>query len=321
MRASSSLWQQFAALRKSKEGVASETIRCGQNQSHLLLKGERGEPILLVSATQRRSPRAPIRLKHVGIQFDSCYEVTSIDTGKSSGEWFCKITCAPSSTSLHAYFVELLAATANALPNQLDDSAVDEAIDALMELFRKMAAPSRASMSGLWGELLLIRTSSSPEKLVEAWHISPTDEFDFVTDALRIEVKSTTSTVREHEFSLRQVRSGRPHDFIASIVLRSSADGMSVLDLARDISSRLTHAGQTKLWQLVLGTLGDDSESVEEQKFDVQSATSSIVLLPAEHVPAPIVVAADLPLISHVRFRAQIGVACSKNAVTTSTLL
>ncbi|WP_104657442.1 PD-(D/E)XK motif protein [Ralstonia insidiosa] len=321
MGAGNSLWQQFEALRKSKEGEASETIRCGQKQGHLLLKGERGEPILLVSAAQRRSPRAPIRLKHVGIQFDSRYEVTSIDTGKSSGEWFCKITCAPGSTSLHSYFVELLAATANALPNQLDDSAVDEAVDALMELFRKMAVPSRASMSGLWGELLLIRTSSSPEKLVEAWHISPTDEFDFVTGALRIEVKSTTSTVREHEFSLRQVRAGRPQDFIASIVLRSSADGMSVLDLARDIASHLTHAGQAKLWQLVLETLGDDSESIDEQKFDVQAAAASIVLLPVEFVPAPVVTTGDLPFISHVRFRAQIGVACSKNAVATSTLL
>jgi hypothetical protein len=321
VQTASSLWQQFQTLRKSDEGDASETIRCGPDQEHLLLKGKRGEPILLVSAAQRRSPRAPIRLKHVSIQFDSRYEVTATDTGESASNWFCKVECDASSTSLHGYFVELLAATASTLPNQLDDSAVDKTVDALIELFRKMATPSRASMSGLWGELLLIRAASSPEKLVEAWHVSTTDEFDFVTSALRIEVKSTTRTVREHEFSLRQVRSGRRCDFIASILLRSSADGMSVLDLARDISTKLTHAGQAKLWQLVLETLGDDSESTDWQTFDVPSAAASILLLPAEHVPAPIIDADEAPFISDVRFRAQIGAACSQHAVAVSTLL
>ena len=320
MRAGSSLWQAFEALSKSNEGEASETIRCGPDQGHLLLKGERGEPILLVSASQRHSPRAPIRLKHVSIQFDARYQVTSTDSGESSSGWFCKIAC-DAGSSLHEYFVELLAATVNALPNQLEEAAVDETIDALMELFRKMSAPSHAFLSGLWGELLLIRASSSPEKLVDAWHISPTDEFDFATDTFRVEVKSTTSAVREHEFSLRQVRSGRSQDFIASIVLRSSADGMSVLDLARDISLRITHAAQAKLWRLVLETLGDDSESASWQTFDVPAATASILLLPAERVPAPTVAADDQPFISDVRFRAQIGAVCSQHAFAASVLL
>jgi len=316
-----SLWQQFQALGKSNEGEASRTIRCGAGQRHLLLKGERDEPILLLATAQRRSPRAPIRLKHVSIQFDARYEVTATDTGKSSSEWFCKVACDAGSASLHGYFVELLAATANSLPGQLDDSAVDEAVEALMELFRKMATPSRASMTGLWGELLLINASSSPQRMVDAWHVAPTDDFDFATDGFRIEVKSTTGTLREHEFSLRQVRSERPDDFIASVVLRSSADGLSVLDLARRISPQLSDAGQAKLWQLVIETLGDDAESTEWQAFDVASATASIVLVPATLIPAPSIAPGDAQVVSDVRFRAQIGIVCSQHAVPVSTLL
>lgn len=315
------LWQQFQALRKSHDGEASGTIRCGAGQQHLLVKGERKEPILLLATAQRRSPRAPIRLKHVSVQFDARYQVTATETGKSSSEWFCKIACDASSASLHGYFVELLVATANSLPVQLDDSAVDETVEALMELFRKMAMPSRASMAGLWGELLLINASSSPQRMVDAWHVTPTDEFDFAADSFRIEVKSTSGTIREHEFSLRQVRSGRPDDFIASVVLRSSADGLSVLDLARRISPQLTDVGQAKLWQLIIETLGDDAESTEWQTFDVASATASLMLVPARHIPAPTIAAGDLPFVSDVRFRAQIGEVCSQHAMAISSLL
>lgn len=316
-----SLWQQFQALKKSNHSEASGTIRCGAGKRHLLLKGEHDEPILLLATAQRRSPRAPIRLKHVSIQFDARYEVTATETGESSSEWFCKVACDASSASLHGYFVELLAATANSLPDQLDDSAVDEAVEALMELFRKMAMPSRASMTGLWGELLLINASSSPQRMVDAWHVAPTDDFDFAADAFRIEVKSTSSVIREHEFSLRQVRSGRPDDFIASVVLRSSADGLSVLDLARRITPQLTDAGQVKLWQLVIETLGDDAESTEWQTFDVASATASLMLVPARHIPAPTIAAGDSRFISDVRFRAQIGEICSQHAMPLSALL
>ncbi|WP_240324565.1 PD-(D/E)XK motif protein [Trinickia diaoshuihuensis] len=315
-----SVWQQFQALKKSNEGEASGTIRCGVGRRHLLLKGERDEPILLLATARRRSPRAPIKLKHVSIQFDSRYEVTATETGQSSSEWFCKIGCDASSASLHGYFVELLAATANALPGPLDDSAVDEAIEALMELFRKMEVPSRASMTGLWGELLLINASSSPQTMVDAWHVVPTDDFDFSTDAFRIDVKSTASTNREHEFSLRQVRSGRPDDFIASVVLRSSADGLSVLDLARRIAPQLTGAGQAKLWQLVIDTLGDDAESTEWQTFDVAAATASIMLVPAIHIPAPSIAPGDAQVVSEVRFRARIAAVCSQHAVPVSNI-
>ena len=93
----------------------------------------------------------------------------------------------------------------------------------------------------------------SPEKFVDAWHLRATDGFDFAFPDKRIEVKATERPSREHDFSLKQVRSGRETDFVASITLARSSAGLSALDLGRLIAERLdaaqqaNHRGQTSL--------------------------------------------------------------------------
>lgn len=76
----------------------------------------------------------------------------------------------------------------------------------------------------------------SPEKFVDAWHLRATDGFDFAFPDKRIEVKATERPSREHDFSLKQVRSGRETDFVASITLARSSAGLSALDLGRLIA-------------------------------------------------------------------------------------
>lgn len=315
------LWTRFQDLRPTTDAGAVAAIRCGAGNQHLLVRGERGEPALLLSTEPRATQRVDIRLKHVGVQFDRRFEIEHGDEGDISVGNFCKFTCDPSSPHLHQYFVELMAASASAHSGTLSQGMTDEVVDALLELFRKLSLPTDRSVTGLWGELLLIHLAQSPGDFVDAWHLRTSDGFDFAFVDKRIEVKSTERPSREHEFSLKQVRSDRSTDFVASVILSRSSAGLSNLDLARLIAERLDVAQQGKLWRLVIETLGDDADADSDQRFDVRSASDALTFVRAADVPAPEVSASVAPFVTEVRFRSNINTLCATSALVTESIL
>jgi hypothetical protein len=315
------LWELFVALDISTESKTASALRCGQMLQHLLVKGQGGEPVLLLETEPRTSPRADIRLKHIHVAFDKRFEVANSDSASKVDGNYCSLTCTPDSSNLHRYFVELMSATATVHDGVLTQAEMDEVVDALLDLFRKLALPPQRSVTGLWGELLLIQLAAKPGAFVDAWHMAPIDGFDFAFENRRIEVKTTERPMREHEFSLRQLRPGRPGDYVASVVLSRSAAGRSALDLARLISDRVDGVQQAKLWMQVLEILGQDAEGSDDQAFDVKAATDSIALVPSCSVPAPRIDPADSALICDVRFRANITSLCQPNLVHTQSIL
>lgn len=321
MTAAPSLWSRFKDLHPTADAGVVAAIHFGTGKEHLLVRGERGEPALLLATDCRPSPRPDIRLKHVSVQFDRRFEVAHGDQGGTKVGNFCKFTCDPSEPHLHQYFVELMAATAGTHWDVLSPQATDELIDALLELFRKLCLPADRSVTGLWGELLLMHLAASPGPFVDAWHLKATDGFDFAFAEKRIEIKTTERPSREHEFSLSQVRGGRPTDIVASITLSRSSAGMSALDLARLIAERLSAAQRGKLWRLVIETLGDDAGTDGEQRFDVKSASDALTFVRAADVPAPDVSPSSAPFINDVRFRANINALCLTAALDKADIL
>lgn len=315
-----SLWDEFVLLSSTDDSSAVSAVRCGKENQHLLLKGQFGEPILLLATHPRTSPRADIKLKHVHVSFEKRFEVR-LEQAEASVGTFCKFTCDPGSPHLHKYFVELMAATARAQADTLSQGEVDEAVGVLLELFRKLALPARRSVAGLWGELLIIHLAANTEAFVNAWHSTVLDGFDFAFPDLRIEVKTTERPTREHEFSLRQVRGGESTDCVASVVLSRSSSGQSALSLTRLIADRVGDELQAKLWRLVLETLGDDAEGADEHLFDVKAAADSLVFLPAASIPAPTVDSGIASLITDVRFRANITSLCAGSTMARSSVL
>ena len=67
---------------------------------------------------------------------------------------------------------------------------VIEAVESLRELFRASTGRARAKELGLWGELVVINSSSDPEHMIDSWHVSPKDTFDFNDGASKMEVKN-----------------------------------------------------------------------------------------------------------------------------------
>lgn len=316
-----SLWARFQSLEPTTETGAVAAIRCGMDNQHLLVRGPQGEPALLLSCAPRETPRADIKLKHIGIQFDRTFEIEHSDDETVDVGNFCKFTCGTFSTHLHQYFVELMTATVSGHHGNLTHSVVDEIVNVLLELFRKLSLPAERSIKGLWGELLLIYLANSPGDFVDAWHIQTSEGFDFSFADKRIEVKTTERASRDHEFALKQVRSGRRSDIVASVILSRSSAGLTNLDLSRLISEQLNSDQQGKLWRLVIETLGEDADFDSEQRFDLQSASDSLVFVYAEDVPAPEIPVNWTPFVTDIRFRSNINILCPTSTLITKSVL
>ena len=223
-------WQAFAALEPS-EGDLGKGLACGDLKSHLLVKGEAGEPILFLRSAPRAHPRAPIRLRNIRGEFDRRYALQG-EGGRESTASFTTLRCLPEADGLHPYFVEMMVATALSLPEVLSETVVDELVERLVDLFRQGRATAQATVAGLWGELVLIAVAADPDAWVRAWHDTPTETFDFCFSDKRVEVKTTETQIREHEFSLTQLNGGRDSDFIASVMLRRGAAGLTTFELS-----------------------------------------------------------------------------------------
>src|SRR5690554_2617754 len=117
---------------------------------------------------------------------------------------------------------------------------IKQTVDKFIELFKAIKEPPRKSIQGLWSELFFIEQSDFPEKIILGWHSIPEEKFDFSFDKLRIEVKSSATESRTHQFSSAQLNPVSDIEiFIASILVNTNVSGVSVVDLMRKINGKL----------------------------------------------------------------------------------
>lgn len=308
--ATETLWARFEALRTSADGATSAAVAAEATQSHLLVKGSGGEPVLLLRCEARRTPRAPIRLKHVGVMFDETFEVRLQADDPAVVGRYTKLVCSPESPSLHRWFVELASAVTQSIPCEISTRQVDDLLTSLLELFRQASPPNAETVLGVWGELLTLDMATDASAFMRAWHTSPTEAFDFDFGESRLEVKTTLRPNREHDFGLNQVGAGRANDYVLSIMAQRATGGAGVLELARRAAARLPEEGRQRLWRIVIETLGPELDGVGDQCFDVASAKQSARLFHARDIPAPVVESRHQAVVTNVRFStslAQLG--------------
>jgi hypothetical protein len=219
---------------------------------------------------------------------------------------FTVIQCTAMDRSMQVYFLRALYPIIASLPASPRREHVTQAVVCLMELFSRAQNEPKQTVMGLWAELFLIARSSRPEVLIQGWHATPEEHYDFSAGRDRIEVKAASGE-RVHHFSLPQLRPPMPaRVVVASVLVERSQGGTSIVDLVDEIHTRVTSPDLlVGLDAVIAETIGREWRSTQELRFDRERADTSLRLVEARLIPA---VSTPLPPeVSGVHFRVDIS--------------
>lgn len=258
-------------------------------ERHRVGRTSDGRPSILLASRDWEHPNyaAPIVLEHLTIQYDTDCRIVQPDGAAENGV-FTLITCVDPDPQLREYFLRVGGVVIEALGADPSRLEIARTMEGLIDLFRALAAPAKKSVQGLWAELFLMARSRYPERLANAWHVTPMDTFDFSAGAERIEVKSATGPLRAHHFSLAQLSLPSPAvGVIASMFVARAGAGESVQDLLRVLHHRLGDFPQLllRLETVVADTLGNTIRRALTETFDRQLAEGSLTLYRASDIP------------------------------------
>jgi len=276
--------------------------------NHRLAKDINGYPSLLIST--KESPAinrpAPIKLEHLEVIYDIECRISHKETLENSK--FTVISCTDQDIFLQEYFLRIGNAVIAVIGDSPSHRQVAKAVGDLVELFRVMNEAPRKSVQGLWAELLLISLATGPISLIRAWHRNPSDKFDFGSGNQRVEIKSATSRLREHHFSLDQLKPPSSVDvLIASVFVERVGTGTSLAELAESVRLKISKEPELLLYldQVMGNTLGNDWRSVAKDKFDLKLAKKSLMFFLPENIPC---IDSDLPKgVSDVHFKVDLS--------------
>ena len=207
------------------------------------------------------------------------------------------------SINLQEYFLEIVYIVVqklNDLPKLLD---VKVEVDKLIDLFSKFSKPPVKTIQGIWTELFVIERSDSPDYLLESWHTSILDKYDFNDGKDKIEVKSTSRNRRIHNFSLEQLSSNENSNLvIVSVIVVQTGLGKSILDLIKSIEKKLQNKKLSfRLREVVGQTLGENFQKSFDIFYDYHLAVDTIECYHKEDIPT--IKSEVIPTsISHVKF-------------------
>lgn len=280
------LYELFVNLAPSPaSGILNARCVPGKTRD-FLAKGAAGQPIFLLAVSTSTGYRPSIALKYISVEFSVTCRVR-YDAEEVEG-FFVVISCSSDSPDLFEPFVNTCGSNIQTLPNDPTLEDVEQNVRQLIDLFSRLGKVGSRQIKGLWSELLLIANSSSPAILVEAWHQGAGELFDFSNGNNKIEIKSTEAKLRVHEFSADQIiASPNQKIYVVSILLRRSGDGVGVVKLAERICERLEKRPDlaSKVWGLVIETLGDEFSEQLDIKFDETYSLESIRVYRAAEIP------------------------------------
>jgi hypothetical protein len=256
--------------------------------NHRIAKDKEANPILLLSVFDKevRANLPILRLQNVKVQFDiKC----NIQQNESIIEKiFTVVSFVGKEAYLITYFLKLCSTLIEDIGNEPSIEETRKEISHFIELFRLVTEPQIKTVQGLWAELFLISISKNPEYLIKCWHCFPEEKFDFNNGEERLEVKSSSNSLRIHNFSLVQLNP--PKDataIIASIFVSKSSTGKSISKLAKEIADSLSkqHELIEKLRYQIALTLGKSINEALDLCFDFHLAKDSLRYFRTEDIP------------------------------------
>jgi len=226
-----------------------------------------------------------INLELISVFFNKTCRL--IENNKQTESIYTIISLKSKSIDLQQYFLEVVCIVLEQLPENPSHNQLKTEIQKLIDLFSRFNRPSRKTIQGLWAELLVIEQALSPEYLIQSWHSAPEDKFDFNDGQDKIEVKSTSTARRIHNFSLEQLNPNRNTNLlIASVFVVQTGQGKNIIDLITSICRRVQNLQlQFRLNEIVSQTLGCDFYKIFDIYFDYQQAIDTLVFFDYKDIP------------------------------------
>ena len=274
--------------------------------AHFFGRDSRGFPCLLLAASDT-SPKAPFLLAGIEVRFSLPCRI-SLSNCREATETLTTVLCTSQDPIIQGYFAHVCETIVRIVGPQPTLQQVVDAVRRLVDLFQRLTRPTSQSVIGLFGELYVIHTSTSPATAVEAWHSAIDERFDFSIGEIRLEVKATSTRQRAHSFSLEQcLPPPATLGLLISLFVETSGGGMSFLELLERIEQQL--AGKLdlilKLQEIVAEGLGVTAAAALSMRFDEKLARSSLQVYELDTIPA---VREGVPdEVSQVRFRSDIS--------------
>ena len=268
---------------ENQEQFSVESV--STNLPHKIGKTFEGFPILFIECIND-TPTTDIRLKLFAVSFNQMCNLS--DSEGIITQKFNVILLKSENADIQQYFFELVSLIFHRLPAKPTVNGLKIEISKVISLFTASAPLSKEVVKGLWTELFIIANSKTPEYLIQSWHVSPEDKYDFNDGKDKIEVKSTSSTIRKHSFAIEQLNPNPGSQLlIVSVVVVASGLGKNIFDLIDDISSRVsTEDFILKVKQIVYETIGPHIDDVSKIRFDVNMALNTVAFYDHRSVPS-----------------------------------
>ena len=256
-------------------------------KNHKMGISQNGHPMFFIKCDSNTIIKyLDTNLEFISVQFNRHCQLIN-KKGKTEEGTYSIILLKTDSCSLQEYFIKIVFVLIKNISENPVLSDLKIEIDKLINLFSKFSKPALKTIQGLWAELLVIEQSKNVDYLIQSWHSSISDKYDFNDGIDKIEVKSTTKCRRIHHFSLEQLTvNPKSNLIIASVFASETGKGTSVFDLIQKIESKIIDKNLTfRINEMVAATLGKEFEKSFDIFFDYQFAIATIQYYSSVDIP------------------------------------
>ena len=231
-------------------------------------------------------PTTNINLKQFSVNFN---QLCNLNEGDST---ICKkytiILLKSLEGDIQKYFLDLVYIVLKKLAAKPTVSALKHELAKVISLFTAPPSFSKEIVQGLWAELFVIACGKDPLYLINSWHVTPEDKYDFNDGIDKIEVKATRNQDRIHSFAIEQLNPNKDSKLlIASIIVAPSGQGGNIFDLLDAISEKVAdNDAILKLKEVAYQTIGPHLEESKKIRFDVSMAANTYKLFNHYDIPA-----------------------------------
>ncbi|WP_417603766.1 PD-(D/E)XK motif protein [Primorskyibacter flagellatus] len=261
-----------------------------------------GQPYLLFEMAEDDG-QPDLKLKSVEVRF-ACPCDIQLQDGSALSGIYTLVSLANDDPDIIRVFLRLLEEAFLVPGADHSAAAVRDQILSIADLFTRLNDDLK-DVVGLWGELHIIRTAQDMGAAARAWSSSARARYDFMTERFALEVKTTLKSLRQHRFSLEQLRPNADiRVYVASILLTELPGGEAACELIDEIYAAMDDPNsRASFFRQCLRKGGADVYG-SELRLSTLPDGASIAIFDAGTLPVPSVDGADP--ISNVRFDLQL---------------